>query len=246
MRYRVDELAGRCGVSVDTVRFYQTKGLLPPPERAGRIAWYSGEHLARLRRIRALKEAGFTLASIRRLLAGELDEADAALVEELAATLPGERAELTLAELAQATGVSPALLEAIEREGLLGERRGDGEGRYSPADVAAIKAGLALLEAGLPLSELLALAREHDEAMTRIAERAVDLFVDFVRDPIRAAAADEAEAAERLVTAFRRMLPATTALVTHHFERKLLEAARARLHSIGSHDEAAAIGRGGA
>lgn len=244
MRYRVDELAGRCGVSVDTVRFYQTKGLLPPPERAGRIAWYSDEHLARLRRIRALKQAGFTLGSIRRLLAGELDEADAALVEELATTLPGDRAEMTLAELASATGVSPALLEAIEREGLLGPRRGDGEGRYSPADAEAIKAGLALLEAGLPLSELLALAREHDEAMTKIAERAVDLFLDFVRDPIRAAAGDDADAAQRLVDAFRRMLPATTALVTRHFERKLLEAALARLESIGSHDEAAAIRRG--
>ncbi|MDQ3981976.1 MAG: MerR family DNA-binding transcriptional regulator, partial [Actinomycetota bacterium] len=33
MRYRVDELAARAGVSVDTVRFYQARGLLPQPER---------------------------------------------------------------------------------------------------------------------------------------------------------------------------------------------------------------------
>ena len=243
MRYRVDELAARCGISVDTVRYYQTKGLLPPPVREGRIAWYSDDHLARLRRIRALKGAGFTLGSIRRLLAGELDPPDAALVEALASTLPGDGGELSLAELAEATGVSPALLAAIEREGLLSPRRADGEGRYTAADVAAVKAGLALLEAGLPLSELLALARVHDDAMTKIAERAVDLFVDFVRDPIRAAARDDAEAAERLVAAFRAMLPATTALVSHHFQRKLFQAALERLERIGSDDEVAAIRR---
>jgi DNA-binding transcriptional MerR regulator len=78
MRYRVDELAARCGISVDTVRFYQTKGLLPPPERKSRVAWYTTEHLERLRKIRDLKRKSFTLNSIRRLLDGELDAADEA------------------------------------------------------------------------------------------------------------------------------------------------------------------------
>ncbi|MEA2499237.1 MAG: hypothetical protein QOH26_1642, partial [Actinomycetota bacterium] len=50
MRYRVDELAGRCGVSVDTIRFYQTKGLLPLPERDGRVGWYGDDHVERLAR----------------------------------------------------------------------------------------------------------------------------------------------------------------------------------------------------
>ena len=65
MEYRVDELAARAGTSVDTVRFYQTRSLLPPPARKGRIAWYSDDHLDRLQRIRRLKDAGFTLESIR-------------------------------------------------------------------------------------------------------------------------------------------------------------------------------------
>ncbi len=43
MRYRVDELAAQCGVSVDTVRFYQAKGLLQPGQREGRVSWYSKE-----------------------------------------------------------------------------------------------------------------------------------------------------------------------------------------------------------
>jgi hypothetical protein len=36
---RVEEVARRAAVSVDTIRFYQKRGLLPPPRRAGRIAW---------------------------------------------------------------------------------------------------------------------------------------------------------------------------------------------------------------
>ncbi len=57
MNYRVDQLAARAGVSVDTVRFYQSRGLLPPPRRAGRVVLYADAHLARLRRIRALAES---------------------------------------------------------------------------------------------------------------------------------------------------------------------------------------------
>lgn len=184
MRYRVDEVAVRCGISVDTVRFYQTKGLLPPPERESRVAWYNDDHLARLRRVRDLKSKGFTLMSIRRLLDGELDKADEALVEAVAGAVPGEdeSAEefLTVEELAERIGVSPALIHAIEREQLLVPRIHDGVPQYTSADAAAAAAGLALLETGLPLSELLALAHQHDQAARRTAETAVEMFDEHV------------------------------------------------------------------
>lgn len=242
MPYRVDELATRAGVSVDTVRFYQSRGLLDPPERAGRVAYYSDEHLARLERIRDLKGKGFTLASIGRLLGGKLDEADAALVNALAADRGPEPGELMgVEELAERTGVSAALLAALEREGLLTATRVGGEPRYSSADATMVTQGLALLEAGLPLSELLALARSHDHAMRQIAEGAVDLFVRFVRDPIRAGSESGEAAAGRLVEAFRKMLPATSSLVAGHFQRVLLETAQRRIEREGSPDEIEAV-----
>ncbi|WP_405884233.1 MerR family transcriptional regulator [Streptomyces sp. NBC_01136] len=65
----VDELAARAGVTVRTVRFYSSKGLLPPPvigpRRVGR---YSQEHLARLALIEELQRQGMTLAAIERHL----------------------------------------------------------------------------------------------------------------------------------------------------------------------------------
>ena len=232
MRYRVDELASRAGVSVDTVRFYQARGLVAQPERRGRVAWYSDDHLHTLRRIRDLKYKGFTLASIRRLLAGDLDPADEALVAALE-TSPGRAGggPLSLEELAARTGISTALLQAVEREGLLAPRETDDGPVYTDEDAAAVTAGLQLIEAGLPLGELLALAREHDAAMRPVARRAVDLFVRFVRDPIRGGAPSDEEAAERLIEAFSKMLPATGALVGSHFRRLLVAEAQARLET---------------
>ena len=81
---RVEELSARAGVSVDTIRYYQSKGLLPAPRRQGRVAWYDTDHLDRIARVRSLQSKGFTLATIVRLVNGELDAADEALLGELA------------------------------------------------------------------------------------------------------------------------------------------------------------------
>ncbi|MFN2490484.1 MAG: MerR family transcriptional regulator [Actinomycetota bacterium] len=233
MRYRVDELAARSGMSVDTVRFYQGKGLLEAPQREGRVAWYSDDHVARLGRIRHLKEQGFNLASIGRLLAADLDPADEALVAALAGPILGGPEEwLTLEELAARTSVSPALLRGIEREGLLVPEVRNGVAFYTSSDVQAVASGLRLLEAGIPLTELIALARAHEGAMKEVAERAVELFDEFVRRPLRNEAVPP-EAAERLVDAFRTMFPATTTLVAHHFGRLLLRAAHERIEREG-------------
>ncbi|MFD4546658.1 MerR family transcriptional regulator [Streptomyces sp. NPDC058466] len=65
----VDELAARAGVTVRTVRFYSTKGLLPPPAIGPRrVGRYSQEHLARLALIEELQHQGMTLAAIERYL----------------------------------------------------------------------------------------------------------------------------------------------------------------------------------
>ncbi len=196
MEMRVEHLAARSGVSVDTVRYYQSKGLLDPPRREGRIAWYDDTHLARLTRIRALQERGFTLATIARLVSGELDAADEALLGELSGlphsvpdgtpgdgtpgdggagaegtdgTVPGEPRTYTLAELATETGIPLALLKAVEAEQLLIPRRVAGLERYTDEDVAAASAALLLLEWGIPLPALLDLARLHHEATETVA-----------------------------------------------------------------------------
>lgn len=230
MRYRVEELASRCGVSVDTIRYYQRMELLPRPQREGRVAWYSDEHASRMDDISRLQGAGLSLTLIGRLLSGSADASEQALAAALAGPLPGEPVErLTREQLAERTGVSETLLEVVEREGLLVPRGDTPDAPYTAADVEAVQAGLALLEAGVPLSELLALAREHDAAMRALADRAVDLFARYVVDPIRGTTESEAEAAERMIAALQSMLPAASAVVSHHIGRRLVTAARQRI-----------------
>lgn len=243
MEYRVEQLAAACDVSVDTVRFYQAKGLLPPPRRSGRIALYDKEHAERIRRIRSLQKKGLTLQAIERVVTGRLGRAD----EDLAAAVASAQSEgeadefITLEELAERSGVPGPLLASIEREGLPIGREIDGETRYAASDVELVRTGLRLLSAGLPLGELIALARAQNDAARSIAEEAVRLFDEYVRTPIKRSASSDEEAAEKLVGAFGELLPAVTALVAHHFRRVLLQVAEE--HFASSDDPIDVTGR---
>jgi DNA-binding transcriptional MerR regulator len=233
---RVEELAGRADVSVDTIRFYQKRRLLPPPERRGRIAWYGAEHVERLARIKDLQRRGFSLAVIRRIVTGELDRADEPLAAAVVGAVDDETGAeefLTLDELAARSGVPEALIESIVREGLLVPRSHEGDARFTTADVDIVAAGLRLLETGLPMPELLTLARRHHDVTRETAEGAVAMFDTYVREPLRTADLSDDERAERLVEAFRVLLPSVTALVAHHFRRVLLEVAQEHLESVG-------------
>ena len=241
--YRVDELAEAADVSVDTLRFYQSRGLLPAPRRDGRVAWYGDAHFQRLGRIRGLQAKGLTLATIGRLLRGELDKADEALVAAVSAEDSGGAAAelLTIDELAERSGIPLPLLQAVAREGLLVPRRVGGVDCFTTADVDVAAAGLRLLEAGLPLPEVLDLARRHHAAMRAVAEQAVDLFDTHVRQPLRDQGLADEDAAARLVEAFNQLLPATTSLVSHHFRRVLLQVAQEHIESVGGDAERAAV-----
>jgi DNA-binding transcriptional MerR regulator len=274
MEMRVEQLSAQADVSVDTVRYYQSKGLLPPPRREGRIAWYGEEHLERLTRIRLLQQRGFTLATIARLVSGELDAADEALIGRLSGLGPtaggpddgshapeggvpaaDDGATYTLAELAGATGMPLALLKALEAEGLLVPTRVDGRECYTEEDVSASRAGLRLLEWGIPLTDVLDLARRHNEATEATARQAVEMFARHVREPLRTGARPDAldhpegradgqaddPAVDGLLQAYAELLPAVNTLVGHHFTRTLVRVALDHVEREGSDEEREAV-----
>jgi DNA-binding transcriptional MerR regulator len=231
VRYRVEQLAAACDVSVDTVRYYQARGLVPAPEREGRVAWYEDRHAERIREIRALQAKGLTLAAIERVLGDGHSGPDG----DLAAAVAVARGDvdtgelLSLEEFATRSGVPASLIQAVEREGIKLGRTVDGEERYTAADIDMVRGALRLLEFGLPLGELLALARDANAAMVGLATRAVELFDEYVRKPITDTAGSDAAAATQLVQAFDALLPAVTNLVANHFRRVLLTEAEERL-----------------
>ena len=79
----IGKLAAAGGVGVETIRFYQRKGLLDQPTRDGGIRRYGTNDVRRLRFIRHAQTAGFTLAEIKELLDLDASE-DRSRVRELA------------------------------------------------------------------------------------------------------------------------------------------------------------------
>jgi MerR family copper efflux transcriptional regulator len=69
MQLSIGELAKQAGVGVETVRYYERRGLLAEPDRrASGYRQYESEAVAILRFIRRAKELGFTLKEIQSLL----------------------------------------------------------------------------------------------------------------------------------------------------------------------------------
>jgi len=158
MEYGIEKLAAAADEKVDTIRFYQSKGLLPRPGRSGRSAVYGDHHVRILRQIREYQAQGFPLGLIRRLLEDGGRSRSAALLSAVAAE-KGARS-LSRAELAGESGVPEPILASLQGAGLLVPTRGDadGEERFSEADAQMARAGMALLSQGFPIDELLQLA----------------------------------------------------------------------------------------
>lgn len=68
--FTIGTLAQRAGVNVETIRFYQRKGLLPrPPRPQGGVRRYRAGDVARIRFIKSAQRLGFSLDEVKQLLA---------------------------------------------------------------------------------------------------------------------------------------------------------------------------------
>ena len=79
----IGKLAASGGVGVETVRFYQRRGILPQPTRDEGIRRYGSDDVRRLRFIKQAQAAGFTLEEIKELLDLDASE-DRSRARELA------------------------------------------------------------------------------------------------------------------------------------------------------------------
>lgn len=237
--YRVDELAAEAGISVDLLRSYQWKGLLPPPRHQGRVALYGPRHLDRLRVIRELKEEGHSLRIIATMVAGD----GAGRRRARLAASGGEEERLNLAELSDRARVPPGLLRSLEASGLLRPLNIDDDRRYTTGDVRAVRMVLSLVGAGVPMDEFMNVARTQIDAASSVAEGAVELFLRYVRQPLVDARLAPDDEADQLVTAFRLMLHAATELVAYNIQRMMLNLVEGRIERLGTGAEQEAFRR---
>lgn len=176
----MDQLAARAGLPVRTIREYQTTGLLPGPERRGRVGIYGPTHLARLALIGRLQDRGYSLAGIRDLVTSWSDGADLGEILGLEADqlvhLDEPGAPATLDQLAT---LLPSLVP---------ERLGDllavgiidacGPDRYCVPSPSLLQLTVDALAAGYEADRVLDLLTTIRDATAAIAAAAVALLTD--------------------------------------------------------------------
>ena len=89
--YRLEELARISGVSARNIRAYRERGLLDPPRRVGRSAYYDDYQLSQLRTISQLLRRGFNSAHIAEFFASMRQGADLADILGIQRALLGPR-----------------------------------------------------------------------------------------------------------------------------------------------------------
>lgn len=228
----VDELAARAGVTVRTVRFYSTRGLLPPPVIGPRrVGHYGHGHLSRLALIEELQRQGMTLAAIERYLEQlpeDLSAHDLAIHRALVASwAPDVVEEMTGAELERRAG-RPLTGEDLDRLAatgvLLDGPDGDSaspEGLHR-VDPGLLRLGVELLDVPIAHETILRARTVLMEHTRSAAAELTRLFRDEVWSPYREREADPEHVAamkslsahmqplvmQALVTAFQRSLTA--------------------------------------
>ncbi|WP_306333305.1 MerR family transcriptional regulator [Streptomyces sp. KL118A] len=171
----MEALAEEAGITVRTVRFYRERGLIPPPRREGRIAWYDEHHLARLRTIAALLERGHTLNGIAELSDAFDKGRDVGELLGLGGPTEEQPVRLTPEELADhfAGEVTPENLVAALDLGYLGT---DGD-ELVHISRRLLDASSTLVRKGVPLAAVLEAGqrvREHADALA-------ELFITVMR-----------------------------------------------------------------
>lgn len=194
----VDELAAAAGLTVRNTRYYSGLGLLPPPVRRGRMAYYDRMHLAHLELVRALQEHGFTLQAIERVVSRLPEDAtteDLALQRAMmtswttSAPVPVDRATLERRAGRALTDDELALLVAM---GALDET---GEGTYLAAP--NLETGLELLDLDVSAESLGAAAEAIGRHMEALAEELTTILRTQVLQPYRRAARASGQSPEQ-------------------------------------------------
>jgi|BEDMetMinimDraft_2_1075160.scaffolds.fasta_scaffold01052_3 DNA-binding transcriptional MerR regulator len=219
MEYLIEELAVHVGLPVDTIRFYQSNGLLHPPTRRGRRVIYDQTHVKKIEKIRDLQKKGFSLKLIRRVLnTTPPDLAYFGFQED-------NLIQLSLEDLSNKTGLDLDLLRQLENMGILIKRFNSPDKPYDNTACDMLTAATRIIQAGIPPSELLSLAKTYAENAKSTAMDATRLFNMFVRKPLIESPLSEQEKSEKLIETLNILLDAATTLTSKYFQSCLIRAA---------------------
>lgn len=214
----VEDFASAHGITVRTLRYYASLGLLPAPQRRGRFAYYGPIHAARLDLVLQLQERGMSMAGIERAVAGIADDATAEDLTVHQAMLstwtlgvpevldrPGleARAGRPLSDDEVAVLVDTGVLERIGRT-------------YSPLDGFDIS--VELLALGAPPEVIVDAGQAIGRHMARLARELGQILREHVIDPYRSESRTPEEA-EQLARVVGRLRALTTSAIVSGYHR---------------------------
>ena len=218
--WRIDDLAQKSGLTVDTIRYYAREGLLRPPVKQGRTRVYGPDHLERLERICELRSQRFSLAAIKAIV-----DVDRPGLEGL---FGAAGREYTLAELTERAELDPALVARLREIGLLPDPAEFGGNAYDDTDLGLLRAIGELVAIGMTPDVVVALSRIYVEHLVALQHEVLEML-SGTGEP--AWDREELVAIQRSLTANApRMIPAVDQLLVYVHQRTLqrltLEAAR--------------------
>lgn len=220
----LDELTKRVGMSVRNVRFYTTKGLVPPPIRQGRSGYYSVDHLARLELVRELQAHGFTLSAIEGYVARVPVDATPetiALHRTLLAPWMTELPEtISKKDLVRRAGrpLSDDDLDTLKALGILYPTK---QGKFQVA-VAHLSVGVALLDLGMPFEAALAA----QDIFTKHGREVADELTEVFRRQVWPAYMEGDASPERLRQMVEQFKPVSVAALVTAYESAVNETKR--------------------
>jgi DNA-binding transcriptional MerR regulator len=244
----IDDLARKAGMTVRNVRAYRSRGLIPEPELRGRKGYYGEHHLARLELIRDLREQGFNLEAIARIV----ERAPGDSVEEMLGFTRAVHAPLGDEQPRVVSGavfverwgeqLTPELARRAQR---LGFARQVGEDAYEVPSPRLERAAIALRDIGIPLADVLeigALLRRHARAVSRAY---VELFTEHVWRPFEQAG-EPKEDWPKVHEALERLRPLGGESLLATFETVFVEAVESALEDqLSGMDEGGVSGVAG-
>jgi DNA-binding transcriptional MerR regulator len=220
----VEELSSRTGISVRNLRFYTTKGLVPPPTKRGRTAVYNGEHVARFELLQELQGHGLSLSAIERFF------------ESIPADATPEQIALHRTTLRPLASAEPTVVGLRDLEKRAGRRLTDDDlarlqalggvgsaedGKYA-LNEGRMRAALTVIDRGIPIDIALAceeIYRRHSTAM------AAELEVLF-RESLWPAYKSGELSADQLVTMLDNWEQAGMASIVEAFREAITETRR--------------------
>lgn len=179
--YRIDDLAREAGTTTRNVRVYQESGLLPRPQRRGRVAIYTDRHLRQLQAVVRLLRQGFTVKHILKFLTGLQPGEDLVQVLDLAdlselVTAPWSHPvsqTMTRHQLEERLGrLDTPMLCRLTKNGLI--ESGDIEGEYLVTDLRLVDDFATLVSRGMPLTVLVEAMDAFDNKLDEAAEVLAD------------------------------------------------------------------------